>query len=88
MADDTRPAEPRSTLRAGYLAVLVRGKSMRHQAEADLHKLVDEGRGDVPLVHLPFRCRCGFRSTGISAGLPGHFLLGFPYGWPLAQHEP
>ena len=40
-------------------------KACRHQAEAGLQKLVDEGRGDVPLIHLPFGCRCGSRRTGI-----------------------
>jgi len=54
-----------STLRAGYLDVLVWCKACGHQAEADPEKLVAEGRGDVPLIHLPFRCRCGSRRTGI-----------------------
>jgi len=30
-------------------------KACRHQAHADLEKLVDEGRGDVPLIHLRYR---------------------------------
>ena len=57
---------PRSTLRNDSGAqVLVWCKACGHQAEADLEKLVAEGRGDVPLIHLPFRCRCGSRATGI-----------------------
>ena len=47
---------PRSTLRAGYLDVLCRCKACRHRAEADLQKLVDEGRGDTPLINLRYRC--------------------------------
>jgi hypothetical protein len=36
----------------------------RHQAEADLHRLVETGRGDVPLIHLRFRCQnCGSHRT-------------------------
>jgi len=46
---------PRSTLRTGYLDVLVWCKACRRQAPADLQKLVDEGRGDVPLMALPLR---------------------------------
>jgi hypothetical protein len=57
---------PRSTLRNDARAeVLVWCKRCQHHSEADLQKLVDEGRGDVPLIHLPFRCRCGSRRTGI-----------------------
>jgi hypothetical protein len=28
----------------------------QHQTEADLHRLVETGRGDVPLTRLKFRC--------------------------------
>jgi hypothetical protein len=28
----------------------------QHQAHADLQALIDAGRGDVPLIHLRFRC--------------------------------
>jgi hypothetical protein len=32
----------------------------QHQTEADLHRLVETGRGDVPLTRLKFRCsNCG-----------------------------
>jgi len=54
---------PRSTLRAGYLDVLVWCKACHRQAPADLQKLVDEGRGDTPLIHLKYRCNCGSRLT-------------------------
>ena len=57
---------PRLTLRDSSAQVLVWCKACRHRAEADLQKLVDEGRGDVPLIHLPFRCRCGSRRTGMT----------------------
>jgi len=30
--------------------------SCRHQRDADLAGLVDAGRGDVPLIHLRWRC--------------------------------
>jgi hypothetical protein len=44
--------------------VLVRCKSCRHQADADLQALVDAGRGDVALTRLRFRCaNCGSRLT-------------------------
>ena len=51
----------RATLSARYLDVLVWCKGgCRHQAAADLRKLVDTGRGDVPLTELRFRCsQCG-----------------------------
>lgn len=35
-----------------------------HQDFADLQAIVDSGRGDVPLIHLRFRCtNCGGRRT-------------------------
>jgi hypothetical protein len=44
--------------------VLVWCKSCRRQADADLQKLVDTWRGDVPLMHLRYRCsNCGSRLT-------------------------
>jgi len=31
---------------------------------ADLQAIIDSGRGDVPLLHLKFRCaKCGSRRT-------------------------
>ena len=56
---------PRITLRARYVSLLVwcRG-GCQHQAEADLQALIDAGRGDVPLIHLRFRCsNCGSDRT-------------------------
>jgi len=46
---------PRSTLRANY-RVLVWCKACKHQAEADLQHLIDDGRGDVPLIKLRYQC--------------------------------
>jgi hypothetical protein len=56
---------PRTTLRARYVTLLVWCKGgCQHQAEADLQKLIDAGRGDVPLTHLRFRCsNCGSDRT-------------------------
>jgi hypothetical protein len=46
-----------TTLRAGYVRVLVFCNSCRHQADADLHAL-------VPLNQLRFRCsQCGTDRT-------------------------
>jgi hypothetical protein len=46
---------PRSTLRASR--VHIRCKAYRHRNFADLQKLVDSGRCDVPLIRLRFfRC--------------------------------
>jgi hypothetical protein len=44
----------RTTLRTGYVRVLVFCNSCRHQADADLQAIVDAGR--VPLTELQFRC--------------------------------
>jgi hypothetical protein len=56
--------------------VLVWCKSCRHQADADLQRLVDAGRGDVSLIHLRYRCRCGSRLTDWG----GHVALRRPPG--------
>ncbi len=59
-ADHHELPTPRTTLRARYVRVLVWCKACRHRRDADLQGLVDAGRGDVPLVHLRFRCsNCG-----------------------------
>ena len=47
---------PRTTLAASYVVVLVWCKSCRHQAQADMQKLIDTGMGNVPLTQLRFRC--------------------------------
>jgi hypothetical protein len=45
----------RTTLRARYVSLLVWCKGgCQHQAHADLQKLIDTGRGDVPLTRLRF----------------------------------
>ena len=56
---------PRTTLRAGYVEVLVWCKGgCGHQAPVDLPALIEAGKGDVPLIHLRFRCsNCGSRRT-------------------------
>jgi hypothetical protein len=56
---------PRTTLRARYVALLVWCKGgCQHQAHADLQALIEQGRGDVPLTSLRFRCStCGSDRT-------------------------
>jgi len=45
---------PRTTLRARHVTRLVWCKGgCQHQAHADLQKLIDAGRGDVPLQDKP-----------------------------------
>jgi transposase-like protein len=62
MADGLPTA--RTTLRTGYVRMLVFCNSCRHQADADLQALVDAGRGDVPLNEQRFRCsNCGTDRT-------------------------
>ena len=54
----------RSTQTAGFLCLLVWCKACYHQTPADLQSLIDSGRGDVPLLHLRFRCaQCGSNLT-------------------------
>ena len=49
----------RSTLQS-RLRVVVRCMACRHRSYADLQKLVEIGRGDVPLIKLRYRCSgCG-----------------------------
>ena len=39
-------------------------KACRHQIEMEFRKIVDQGKGDVPVVKLRFRCEsCGSRLT-------------------------
>ena len=42
-----RPADPRTTLAARYVRVMLTCWHCRHQADADLQSLIDGGRGDV-----------------------------------------
>jgi hypothetical protein len=66
-ADARRP--PRATdaadhAAARYVRVLVWCRSCRRRRDADLQALVNAGRGDVPLIHLRFRCsNCGSQLT-------------------------
>jgi hypothetical protein len=53
MSDDL--PTPRSTLQSP-LRVWVWCKACHRQAFADLQKLVDSGRGDVPLIKLRYLC--------------------------------
>jgi hypothetical protein len=40
----------------------------RHSAPVDLQKLIDQGRGDLPLVKLNWRClACDGNSAGLTA---------------------
>jgi hypothetical protein len=61
--DDALPTA-RTTLRTGYVRVLVFCRSCRYRAAADLQAIVDAGRGDEPLTELRFRCsQCGTDRT-------------------------
>lgn len=63
MTDDL--PTPRTTLRTGYVRVVVYCKSCRHQADTDLEALVAARLGDVPLRNLRFRCaNCCSQLTG------------------------
>jgi hypothetical protein len=53
---------PRTTVRVRYVSLLVwcKGGCQHHQADADLHRLMESERSDVPLIHLRFHCsNCG-----------------------------
>jgi hypothetical protein len=60
---------PRTTLASALRHALVWCKGgCQHQADADLHRLVETGRGDVPLTSLRFRCsNCGSERTDFVA---------------------
>src|SRR4051794_20392175 len=63
-ADHHELPTPRTTLRTGYVRVLVWCKACRHRRDADLQGPDRRRRGDVPLVELRFRCaNCGSRLT-------------------------
>ena len=58
MADGHREAA------RSVIHVLVWCKACRRGRDADLQALIDVGRGDVPLIHLRFRCSsCDSRLT-------------------------
>jgi hypothetical protein len=50
-----KPPEFNRERGVGY-RVLVWWKACRHRAAADLQRLIDDGRGDVPLIRLRYRC--------------------------------
>ena len=43
-------------------------RACQHTVRPDLPALVADGHGDVPLIHLPLRCRCGSDQFGIIVG--------------------
>jgi hypothetical protein len=60
--DDHELPTPRSTLAARYVALQVTWWSCLRMRNVDLQALIDAGKGDVPLIHLQFRCSyCGHR---------------------------
>ena len=67
---------PRTTLRAAYVKVHVWCKACRHAADADLERLVVDGRGDTPLRDLRFRCsNCRGGLTDSHAALAACFVV-------------
>ena len=49
-------------------------KACRHQREIGFQTIIDQGRGEVPVVQLRFRCEnCGSRLT--DAAVSGSHLL-------------
>ena len=65
MTDDALPT-PRS-IPHGYV-VSAWCRACQHTVRLDLRALVAGGHGDVPLIHLPMRCRCGSDQFGIIVG--------------------
>jgi hypothetical protein len=67
MSDAPDLPTPRTTLQARYVRVMLTCWSCRHQRDAALEALIADGRGDVPLVRLRWRCnRCGLRRIGMA----------------------
>ena len=76
---DHNLATPRTALHACYVTVRLTCWSCRHWRHADLQALIDDGRGDVPLIHLQWRCaNCGSRRIDMvvsgQAHRPAHLL--------------
>ena len=65
MTDDALPT-PRS-IPHGY-AVSAWCRACRHTVQLDQEALAAGGHGDVPLIHLPLRCRCGSDQFGVIVG--------------------
>jgi hypothetical protein len=61
MTDEALPT-PRS-IPHGYV-VSAWCRACQHTVRLDLPALVADGHGDVPLIHLPLRCRCGSDQFG------------------------
>lgn len=58
------PPTARDMLKYGCYGVRITCAACDHTAFADLPALVAAGRGDVPLIHLRFRCAtCGSTKT-------------------------
>jgi hypothetical protein len=55
-ADAHELPTPCSTLQARYVAVLLTCRSCLRNRHADLEALVADGRGDMPLIELRWRC--------------------------------
>jgi hypothetical protein len=51
----------------GY-AVSAWCRACQHTVQLDLAALAAGGHGDVALIHLPLRCRCGSGEFGIIVG--------------------
>ena len=70
----------RTTLQARSWDLSLHCRSCLQSRNADLQALVDAGNGDVPLVHLRFRCSyCGHRGVDALV-MPKERVLG-PRGW-------
>jgi hypothetical protein len=65
MTDDALPT-PRS-MPPGY-DVSAWCRACQHTVGLDVGALVTGGHGDVALIHLPLRCRCGSGEFGIIVG--------------------
>jgi hypothetical protein len=65
MTDDALPT-PRS-IPQGY-DVSAWCRACQHTVRLDLPALVGGGHGDVPLIQLPLRCRCGSDQFGVIVG--------------------
>ncbi len=66
----------RTTLRARYVDLSLHCRSCLRSRTADMQALIDDGRGDVPLIHLRFRCSyCGHRNIDVQV-TPRERVLG------------
>jgi hypothetical protein len=47
-----------------HLRLVIWCKACRHQREIGFQSIIDQGKGEVPIVHLKFVCKnCGSRLT-------------------------